>query len=164
MTPGAGPGAPHVVLTWVSDPLTDMVADATLATLLAMEGPPPEVAAAEAAHAAAALEEGGGTDGGVALKTSKWRLMAAMLGAQFGPGADLDEDTGTLVLGAGEGGGGGDGGLGLPLGRDAPATVSFTTWGVACDDEARCRRVEKALGRVRAAVMPLPVPPPEEAV
>jgi hypothetical protein len=140
VSPGTAPGAPHVVLEWSSDPVADMVADAALATLLALEGPPGGVLAAESAHEAAR--------GSPAEEGARWRLFQAMLAAQFGPCA-LDEDAATLTLGdAAE----------AEARAEARAVVSLRTGEVLCDDQARRERIAKVFERIGNALLPLALP------
>jgi cleavage and polyadenylation specificity factor subunit 3 len=142
VSPGTAPGAPHVVLEWASDPVADMVADAALATLLALEGPPGGVLAAEAAHEAAR--------GSAEEEAARWRLFQAMLAAQFGPCA-LDEGEATITLG--------DAGEDEAKARaEVRAVVSLRTGEVICEDQGRRERIAKVFERIGNALLPLPVP------
>jgi len=147
VSPGTAPGAPHVVLEWASDPVADMVADAALATLLALEGPPGGVLAAEEAHEAAR--------GSAAEEATRWRLFQQMLAAQFGPCA-LDEDAATLTLGDA------DGEAEAQARKEPRAVVSLRTGEVMCEDQARRERIAKVFERIGNALLPLPVPPQPE--
>ena len=134
---GTAPGAPHVTFEWVSDPISDMVADAALATVLSLDPSPPAVTAAEDAHAAAR-----GTAG---EELALWRLLAQMMQAQFGATV-LDEQAATLTVGE--------------AGSDNCCTVALRSGEVLCaGDEARRQRVAKAMERVAAAMQPLRLPP-----
>lgn len=138
--PGTGPGAPHVLLEWVSDPIADMVADATLACILQLEGPPAGVTDAEAQHAAAV--------GTPQEASAQWKLCAAILKAQFGD-ATLDEDKAIITL------------LGDSASDEAPATVHLRTGTVVCEgDEVRQQRLTKAMERIAAAIQPIRLPAP----
>lgn len=144
----------HLALSWLGDAVSDLVADATLAVVLQLEGPSRDVQAAEEAFAvhrragsAASAEERAGARAGV---------MRAMLEAQFGP-AEL----------VSSGGGGGGGGRALAFGSgDCPElqfSVEVREAGeggprvVAADARLR-ERVGRALNRIVAAMCPLAVP------
>jgi hypothetical protein len=124
-----------------------MVADAALATLLALEGPPGGVLAAEEAHEAAR--------GSAAEEAARWRLFQAMLAAQFGPCA-LDEDAATLTLGDAEGE------AEAQARKEPRAVVSLRTGEVMCEDQGRRERIAKVFERIGNALLPLPVPPQPE--
>jgi len=145
ISPGAAPGAPHLVFEWVSDTVSDMVSDAALATVLSLQGPPEALLAAEAAHAASL---GTGEE-----QVAQWRLFCAMLQAQFG-GAVLDEEAASISLG---------GALETEAaeaaeGAEAACLVLLRTGQVLCRDEGRKARVEKAMERFGAALMPILLP------
>ena len=140
--PGTAPGAPHVVLEWTSDPIADMVADATLACILQLEGPPQGVTDAEVAHAAAV-----GTPQEAA---AQWALFGAILGAQFGEAA-VDVDKAEIRLS-------GDRHRG-----EAEVTVHLRTGRVECEDAARQVRVERAMHRIGCAIQPIRLPAPTHA-
>ena len=142
VSPGTAPGAPHVVLEWTSDPIADMVADATLACILQLEGPPQGVTDAEEAHAAAV-----GTPQEAA---AQWTLFGAILGAQFGE-AVVDVDKAEIRLC-------GDGQRG-----EAGVTVHLRTGRVECEDAARQQRVERAMHRIGCAIQPIRLPAPTHA-
>jgi hypothetical protein len=154
ISPGTAAGAPHVTFEWISDTVSDMVADAARATVLSLEGPSEALLAAEAAHAAAAA----GTD---AARAAEWRLFAAMLQAQFG-GAVLDEAAACISLGGAMDAEGVDADAAVARG-EAPVLVMLRTGTVVCPrDDGRRARVEKAMERFGAAILPVHLPSAEE--
>ena len=123
-------GIEHVVIEWCSDPLTDMIVDATLSAILQLENEPEGLKEAEEG-----LKE--------AIKTKddssaeKWRLrvVAAMLSAQFGE-AKVNEKKATLALSV-------DG---------IDAVVEYRTRTVVCDNEAMKQRLDTTISRIDEAI------------
>jgi len=123
-------GVEHVVIEWCSDPLTDMIVDATLSAILQLENEPEGLKEAEEG-----LKE--------AIKTKddssaeKWRLrvVAAMLSAQFGE-AKVNEKKATLSLSV-------DG---------VDAVVEYRTRTVICDNEAMKQRLDTTISRIDEAI------------
>ena len=123
-------GVEHVVIEWCSDPLTDMIVDATLSAILQLENEPEGLKEAEEG-----LKE--------AIKTKddssaeKWRLhvVAAMLSAQFGE-AKVNEKKATLSLSV-------DG---------VDVVVEYRTRTVICDNEAMKQRLDTTISRIDEAI------------
>ena len=123
-------GVEHVVIEWNSDPLTDMIVDATLSAILQLESEPENLKEAEAG-----LRD--------AIKTKdersaeKWRLhvVAAMLEAQFGK-PKVNEKKATLTLNI-------DG---------IEVIVEYRTRTVLCENESLRQRLDTTIGRIDEAI------------
>jgi cleavage and polyadenylation specificity factor subunit 3 len=123
-------GVEHALITWCSDPLTDMIADAVLSVILQLEQEPAGLAEAEGAHQAALAARDK-----AAAAAARLRIVAAMLGVQFGePVLDVASQTLSLRV---------DG---------VDATVRYASRDVDCDDGAVKARMETALERIDMAI------------
>jgi len=123
-------GAEHVVIEWNSDPLTDMIVDATLSAILQLEMEPEALKHAEDQLRSAIKEKD-------ATEAEKWRLkvVAAMLTAQFAePVVNVKKAQLTLNI---------DG---------VEATIEYRTRTVFCDNEALKQRLDTTLGRIDEAI------------
>ena len=80
-------GVAHALVEWSSDPLTDMIADAVLSVILQLAEEPAGLAEAEKAHKNAL--EAKDTDGAA---NARLRIVAGMLGVQFGEPRAIDEE------------------------------------------------------------------------
>jgi cleavage and polyadenylation specificity factor subunit 3 len=128
--PAGDAGVEHALIEWSSDPLTDMIADAVLSVILQLEEEPEGLAEAEDAHKAA-LE----ARDKKAAANARLRIVAAMLGVQFGH-PDVEEETQTLRLKV----------------DNAACEVRYATRDVECADAATKARVETALERIDMAI------------
>ena len=128
--PEGDDGVEHALIEWSSDPLTDMIADAVLSVILQLEEEPEGLAEAEDAHKAA-LE----ARDKKAAASARLRIVAAMLGVQFGH-PDVEEETQTLRLKV----------------DNAACEVRYATRDVECPDAATKARVETALERIDMAI------------
>lgn len=128
--PAGKVGVEHALIEWSSDPLTDMIADAVLSVILQLEEEPEGLAEAEDAHKAAiaARDE-------AAAAAARLRIVAAMLGVQFGE-PDVDDAAQTLRLRV----------------DNVDAEVRYATRDVECADSAVKARVETALERIDMAI------------
>ncbi|PSC69750.1 Cleavage and polyadenylation specificity factor subunit 3 [Micractinium conductrix] len=137
--PSSGGGAANshgsAVLEWVSGSDADMVADAVVAVVLQAAGAPPGMEGAEAARRKALAA---GDTGGV--EAAELSILTALLGAQFGP-ARVDEDQGLIFVEVD--------------GQHVVIANKGGAFKVECSDAALRGRVERALGRMRAALSPL---------
>jgi hypothetical protein len=123
----------HAVIQWRGGAVGDMLADAVVAVVLQAAGEPPAAAAAEAARAAA-LAAGDAE----AAAAAELELAGALLRAQFGGCVAVDPAVGALRMDVD----------GAEVGVDVRGAK------VACEDEVLRGRVERALGRVMAAMRP----------
>jgi cleavage and polyadenylation specificity factor subunit 3 len=124
-----------VVLEWCGGSDADMVADAVVAVVLQAAGQPPGLPAIEVqrhkALAAGDVEAAAAAEAGI---------ITSLLGAQFGP-ARVDADQGLIFVDV-------DG---------QHVVVNAKSGKVQCADGALRERVERALGRMQAALSPLDV-------
>jgi len=123
-------GAEHVVIEWNSDPLTDMIVDATLSAILQLESEPEGLKEAEAGLRDAIKDKD--TD-----EEEKWRLkvVAAMLTAQFAqPVVNVKKAQLTLNI---------DG---------VEAVIDYRTRTVMCDNEALKQRLDTTVSRIDEAI------------
>jgi len=123
-------GVEHVVIEWNSDPLTDMIVDATLSAILQLESEPEALKEAEAGLRDAIKKKD-------ETSAEKWRLrvVAAMLSAQFGE-LKVNEKKATLSLNI-------DG---------IDAVLEYRTRTVLCDNDALKQRVETTVSRIDEAI------------
>lgn len=123
-------GVEHVVIEWNSDPLTDMIVDATLSAILQLETEPEGLKEAEEGLRDAIKDKD-------TLEAEKWRLkvVAAMLSAQFGK-TKVNEKKGTIAMDV-------DG---------ADVTIEYRTRSVICDNDALRQRLELTIGRIDEAI------------
>jgi cleavage and polyadenylation specificity factor subunit 3 len=123
-------GVEHVVIEWNSDPLTDMIVDATLSAILQLENEPEGLKEAEEGLRDAIKDKD-------TIEAEKWRLkvVGAMLSAQFGH-AKVNEKKSTLSLNI-------DG---------TDVTVEYRTRTVLCDNEALKQRLDVTIGRIDEAI------------
>lgn len=123
------------VLEWCGGSDADMVADAVVAVVLQAAGQPPGLPAIEVqrhkALAAGDVEAAAAAEAGI---------ITSLLGAQFGP-ARVDADQGLIFVDV-------DG---------QHVVVNAKSGKVQCADSSLKERVERALGRMQAALSPLDV-------
>ena len=175
---GSGPdaaAAPHLVLEWCGGPESDVLADAVVAVVLQASGSPPALSAIEEQRAAA-LKRGDAA----AAEAAELGITTELLGAQFGPARVDPEQVPicTLLL---------PGALARSLAahvhpappvdhawRTAPphpplqglifvdvdgkhVIINAKSSKVQCADDQLRARVERALGRMAAALQPCEV-------
>tara|TARA_B110000238_G_C15962370_1_gene367999 strand:- start:24 stop:803 length:780 start_codon:yes stop_codon:yes gene_type:complete len=123
-------GVEHALIEWSSDPLTDMIADAVLSVILQLEEEPAGLVEAEKAHKSAIEAKDKN-----AAQNARLRIVAAMLGVQFGE-PNVDE---------------GDQKLEFKVDNHAVA-VRYGNRDVFCADAGTKTRVETALERIDMAI------------
>ncbi len=123
-------GVEHALIEWSSDPLTDMIADAVLSVILQLEEEPAGLVEAEKAHKRAVEAKDKN-----AAQNARLRIVAAMLGVQFGE-PNVDE---------------GDQKLEFKVDNHAVA-VRYGNRDVFCADAGTKTRVETALERIDMAI------------
>ncbi|KAL4445408.1 hypothetical protein ABPG77_011233 [Micractinium sp. CCAP 211/92] len=128
-------GSGHAVLEWCGGSNADMVADAVVAVVLGAAGAPPGLEGAEAARRKALAA--GDSEG---MEAAELGILTALLGAQFGP-ARVDADQGLIFVEV-------DG---------QHVVINAKSGKVQCADATLRGRVEKALGRMHAALSPCDV-------
>lgn len=128
----ATPRPPHVILEWLGGPEADVVADAVVAVMLQAAGEPPGLNEVEVQRHQLLME--GDVEGAARCEVG---IVAALLGAQFGP-AQVDEGQGLVFVDV-------DG---------KHVIVDSKNGKVQCADEALKGRVEKSLSRLQAVMHP----------
>lgn len=124
-----------ITLEWCGGSDADMVADAAVAVVLQAAGQPPALPAFEVQrHKALAAGDA------AAAEAAELGILTSLLGAQFGP-ARVDADQGLIFVEV-------DG---------QHVVVNSKSGKVRCADDVLRGRVEKALGRMQAALSPLDV-------
>ena len=124
-------GAEHALLQWDADPMNDMIADAVLSVILQLEDEPEHLTAAEAAHKRAMKNKDV-----AGVQTARLRIVAAMLGVQFGEPRQIDEEAQMVELRV----------------ENTDVAVRYGTRDVDCEDAAVKARVETALERIDVAI------------
>ena len=124
-------GAEHALLQWDADPMNDMIADAVLSVILQLEDEPEHLTAAEAAHKRAMKNKDV-----AGVQTARLRIVAAMLGVQFGEPRQIDEEAQVVELRV----------------ENTDVAVRYGTRDVDCEDAAVKARVETALERIDVAI------------
>ena len=124
-------GAEHALLQWDADPINDMIADAVLSVILQLEEEPEHLTRAEAAHRDAMKNKDK-----AGVQAARLRIVAAMLGVQFGEPRAIDEENQVVELRV----------------ENADVAVRYGNRDVDCADAAVKSRVETALERIDMAI------------